>query len=442
MTLTPPVFLRLYTFLLCAIVAVLPFSIALTGAFTILLVLTWLLEGQWKTKWTLAATNNWVPFFLLLYVLHILALLYTENMKAGLFDLEKKLSLLLFPLVFGTSLVAPKVSRKRVLYVFVASCLAVAVYCLAGAFYRYWHQVPPATSVYGGFEATQAFKSGHGSTSALWEYITYSELTSPLKLHPTYLSMYVVLITLFLLQNLLKIFRPSVRPASWWLQLLLFGFFTVFLFLLSSRIMLLVYVALISFLGFVRLSKAVSIPKLVLGLSIGVILLGMVAASVPVVRHRFVSDLEMLGQNASQAPGTGMYSRLLYWQAATHTMLQYPVFGTGTGDAQAAFDAFYTAHNMTDAFGKNAHNQYLQTGAMLGTPAMLYLLLLVLLPLALAWRRGDLLYTCFLLLVGAAFLTESALQTNKGIVFYALFNMLFFFSKTEEEQHQVTPTSL
>ena len=42
-------------------------------------------------------------------------------------------------------------------------------------------------------------------------------------------------------------------------------------------------------------------------------------------------------------------------------------------------------------------------------------------------KTKDYLYSLFLILIAINFLTESMLETQSGVVFFAVFNTLFFF---------------
>ena len=44
-------------------------------------------------------------------------------------------------------------------------------------------------------------------------------------------------------------------------------------------------------------------------------------------------------------------------------------------------------------------------------------------------------YTIFLLVIILNFTTESVLETQSGIVFFSLFNTLFFFQWLDKKQH-------
>ncbi|MFD2512657.1 O-antigen ligase family protein [Pontibacter locisalis] len=422
-----------YTWLLCLIAATLALSLALNNILIILLVIIWLLEGNWSAKWNNLKQNKWALIVIAFYALHILGLSYTTDLKAGLFDVEKKLPLLLFPLVLGSTIFSKEIAYKKVAQYFTAGCFLAAIYCLAHALFRFWNNIPTQQSVYGGFEATQAFRKQNGGTSHIWDYITYTELTLPLKIHPTYFAMYVAFISLYLILGLIQKKRVQLSfAASKTCVLLLLAFFVVFLFLLSSRIILIVFIISTITIPIVFFHRKASKLKLATAAFLFLLTLGFIASTVPVIRHRFTSDIILFTANNehNKLPGTGMFARLQYWSAATYTLAKNPVAGVGTGDAQSALDSYYIKHNYTSAIGYNAHNQYLQTGAMLGVPGILNLFLIFVIMFWYGVRGKNMVLIYFIVLVGTVSFTEAILQINKGVVFLSLFSSLLLLTNS------------
>ena len=70
---------------------------------------TWLIEGNFKSKFLQIKSNSSLWAFLLLPLLHLLWLFNTTNFDYALHDLKIKIPLLLFPLVLGT---IPPISTK------------------------------------------------------------------------------------------------------------------------------------------------------------------------------------------------------------------------------------------------------------------------------------------------------------------------------------------
>ncbi len=428
---------RLYTITLCLIAFTLPFSIHFNNMLLLVLVLVWVAEGQWHRKWEIASSNGYVLLLSLFFIWHVVGLTYTKDISSGLFELEKKISLLLFPLILGTATIQRRGITIKVIWSFVTACLIAATVCLVGGFYRFRKGIPPGGSVYGGHDATLEFRKAHTQISAIWDYITYTELTVPIKIHPTYFSIYVLFCLIFLFYTLRKSYQ-SYGQLDWQkigLVLLLLCF-SCFLFLLSSRIAIVLYALCLVSMPVVIFYKRLNKVRLVALIFVLILLTTILVAQIPVIKHRFLSDLEMFTKGFETGnPGTGMYQRLYIWQSSVTLIEINPLTGAGTGDAQLALNEEY-ARKCLELAGLNAHNQFLQTAIMLGIPAMLLLIALFVVPFILAVRNRDIIYAYFLLIFFVANLTEAMLQRHKGIVFYALLNTLLFFykydSKTKE----------
>ena len=74
-----------------------------------------------------------------LYFVYLMGLLYTSNMEYARFDIQVKLSLLVFPILFAT-IDGWIFSFLRINYIFltyIAGCLAATIVCLTSAMIRY-----------------------------------------------------------------------------------------------------------------------------------------------------------------------------------------------------------------------------------------------------------------------------------------------------------------
>jgi O-antigen ligase len=110
------------------------------------------------------------------------------------------------------------------------------------------------------------------------------------------------------------------------------------------------------------------------------------------------------------------------------------LFGVGLGDFQNLLNKEYTSSGMyignpklndTGYLGYGPHNQYIEMFFSLGFCGLLLFLFLLFRQVFIAFQSLNTLYVLFILLNILFFVTESALSTNKGIIFYVLFSMLF-----------------
>ena len=123
-------------------------------------------------------------------------------------------------------------------------------------------------------------------------------------------------------------------------------------------------------------------------------------------------------------------SRLAMWKASFDLVAESPLYGVGTGDAQDAMQAKFKEERIAYAVVKNlnVHNQFFQVAIAFGVLGLLALLLPMLYPLVFVWEKGNYLYVLFLGNVGINFLTESVLEKQGGVIFYAVMWVFLYFT--------------
>lgn len=94
---------QVYFYTLISIAICLPLSIFATSLFQLVLLLNWMVEGRFREKWSRLVSNRALQVFLLIFALHLVGLLWSENMAYGLKVFKIKLPLLAFPLIIATS---------------------------------------------------------------------------------------------------------------------------------------------------------------------------------------------------------------------------------------------------------------------------------------------------------------------------------------------------
>lgn len=113
----------IYFYGIIFLAASLPLSIYTTSMAEIILLVNWLLEGDFSKKIQMLKRRRSVIIIMGLYLLHIVGAFYTEleDMDYLLWDLKIKLPILILPLVIGTSESFTKKQLKTILFFF---CLA------------------------------------------------------------------------------------------------------------------------------------------------------------------------------------------------------------------------------------------------------------------------------------------------------------------------------
>src|SRR4051812_15242625 len=177
-------------------------QVALVGT---VLGIMWLVSAI-VTKFKYVKLSGPVFLFSLFYILHLISLAYTENTEAGLFDIQLKFGLLVFPF----ALIADDLlHNKRVLLlkVFVTGCL------LSGL-----------------------LSFGYASYTFITEGVNhFFYMDFPLVLHPSYLSMYMSFSVLILLYGFFNE-EYALLPGKKVLNVVSLFLLCFFQLLLSSKL--------------------------------------------------------------------------------------------------------------------------------------------------------------------------------------------------------------
>jgi len=119
---------QVYFYLLILIAISLPLSVYTTSMFMVQLALNWVLEGKYIEKWKMVARNRALQLLLLIFALHLVGLLWSDDLAYGLKVLRIRLPLLALPVIIATSKPLDMLRVRRILLLF---SLAVLVATMA-----------------------------------------------------------------------------------------------------------------------------------------------------------------------------------------------------------------------------------------------------------------------------------------------------------------------
>ncbi|HEY6160314.1 MAG TPA: O-antigen ligase family protein, partial [Bacteroidia bacterium] len=377
-----------------------------------LLLLNWLLGGQWKNKVIRLKDNPFALLLAALYLYYVAGLLWTSNMDSGLQDIETKLSMLVLPLVIVSS---PSLSRSAIhtiLNGLVAGCVLSMLICIGHSVYSFYDE---------------RWQVAHGLLHDTYTNVDFF-FSSRLSVfaHPSYMAMFVNLALLYLFYRLLSCGGKALPRAKKLLLVILNACFSVFIFFLASRMgmitLLLSWIGVIVFIVVKRKLFLWGAGTLIL-LIIGSWFLYTHSA---IIASRIDYALETLrSKKLDKTSSESSAVRVLIWEQARKVIMYHPLQGAGTGDAKDELLERYRIEGMSGALehNLNAHDQYYQTTIALGFPGGILLLLAMFLPVFVPGKR-DPLFLFFILLVSLNFLVESMLETQAGVVFFAFFTSL------------------
>lgn len=399
----------------------LPFSILLCHLGLGALLLCWIAEGNWLEKKERLMANPVVWAFILLFLLHLVGVSYSEKASDGWFNIEKKISLLLVPVLVATLPAFRKETIRGFLLAFVAACVVGTFICLAAGL------VQPGQSNFDG--ATLSLYQRLNPTAApFWLRFSYIELASGIGMHPTYLAMYLAFCVIILFHVYANSFDTLTRLKRVAL-FALFLYLMVFIVMLSSRIVTLA-MAMLCVAGFFNLPTKPAYPRAIAFLSLITMLV--LLAVYPVPRYRslqepFMAESYRPGENGVYEYSTGIRKSL--WILGNLSIAEVnPVFGAGTGDVGRVLKKMSEEHRIFNSIATyDPHNQFIFIQIALGLSGLLCLIACLALPAWVAYRQRQFMYLSFLFLFVFVCLTESALESQKGIVFFTIFNSILVF---------------
>ena len=376
---------------ICFIAFALPLSKQLVPPLIILTLILWLFEGKLKEKIQAAKATYILPA-ISFYLLHLLGMVYTSDLKAGGFDLEQKLTLVMLPLLFLTKQDFNKVLFHQILKSFVFGSVLAGIICVTNALVKYYFSNEIDSFFYSQFSAI---------------------------MHASYFAMYLnfAIIILLFTEGVLK--NTVVK-----IVILLFLIALIVLISSKSGVLSLVLILLSKFTNDIFIKK-----RYIKAVAMFFVLV----TSTFAVYFLFPKSFERLSEmnhaiNSSTTELNTTTTRIAIWKHAAKIISKHYLLGVGTGDVKDALKAEYNKQSETQLIENqlNAHNQYLQTCIALGLPGIL-VLLSSLIAIGYLTVTNNLVDGALLtLIIAFNLLFESMLETQSGVVFISFFLTLYF----------------
>ncbi len=395
---------RLPSTVYCLFVFTLPLSLNVATGLMCLVLVVALFEFKKKehrkSGFKPSAFAMLLPTFF--FFLHLIALAYTSNMQAGVSELVLKSPLLIFPLtiwMFPPS----KEELKCILMCFVVGCLLTSLVCFVRSSMNYYVL---------------------GRVS----WVSYTWLSSQMGFLPAYLSMYMCL-TVFIVLNDLK---EKWESGQTWRKLgglfaLLFAGYMIVM--LGARLVSVTFFMLLVGVFLVWMYQRRMLLKGLFAVIIFALGLWKLMSSFFVTRTRMN---KIIGKQLNDYDHNFFINindpRGQIWESCLAVMERMPFWGYGIGDevelVLLQMQASKNYHHLLTA-NTDAHSQYIQTFLSLGYIGLVCLVMMLVIPLYLSWKKRSYLHVLFLLLIMIPMLTECMLETPRGLFYFAFFNSLF-----------------
>ncbi|TAL56972.1 MAG: hypothetical protein EPN85_14655 [Bacteroidetes bacterium] len=385
--------------ILLLLLFLMPFSRQAIPPLIIAWIIVWSFNGNLREN-ILAVFKSKIGILpVLFYFLHVIGMFYTSNQPEGRFDLEVKLSLFLFPLLMFGSASFIKEKLHSFLWCFVISNFVSSLISFVVV-------IPKISS----------------------QYYLYNDFT--MFLHPTYGAMYVLfsisILVYFLFENKIPAWKNNISASLMkWLMLSLIAFFSVIVFLYSSR------AGLITGIAILFVSAAFFLYRKKINLFIKILtIIGILSIIVFIVNQnrRFVIFSKFLQSNSEVNYQVNENVSVRYMVVVeTINLIQENFWtGVGTGDVKDVLVERYKLKGFKEAEKQNMnpHNQFLETTLGLGIISGLLLLVLTMMPLAAGIKHGNILLIFFSIIIIVNFTFECMFDTQAGVIFFAIFYSL------------------
>ena len=439
---------KLFFYLILAISIGIGLQTALYKAAIIVLFIQWLSSTDYYQKALKIKQNNLALALICFFCFYAISFFWSENETVAITDTILKLPLIILPLIIFSQKSLTQKQLNKVFLFFSIGSVIINLICLTDAYFSFV------------------------DTNQKNEFY-YSKL--PVNMHPAYQSMF----TCFSIVLFVYLFLKE-KVISNWMAYVLVAIQMVFILLLSSRMQILIMIVVIPiYLILFNYYK----KKTLLGLCYTVLIfvLGYFIIKTPsTLNNRYSTTVSQIGSigidNDNSDP------RKFIWTKGLELIKKNWAIGVGSGDAKASLVARFSKsikndfelQNLLDSTvfeiqknkqlfnlleGKafennlthdeqlrkyakfsldrknnhyktayrneyNFHNQYLQTFAEIGILGLLLLCIILAYPFVIAIKNRDYLTISFLFIIGSSFLTESMLERQAGVVFFAFFYAL------------------
>lgn len=388
--------IRNLLFLLMA--CLIPFNPRFLSIIIAVSALLWIISPGLKEGLASLKRQPGMILLLLFYAFHGLALLWSNNLDYGTFDMQVKLSMLIFPLIMGPSRVPPGFSLQNVYRAFITGNTIALMVCLFRAIACYFID---------------------GSN-----YFFYKDFS--IFVHPGYFSMYLcfsIAILLFMVLRSREV-PPFFSKALCWLLIILQCMGVV---LLASKAGILILILVLIIAGLIVIFQHGGALQLipVIVLSSLFVYFGLFST---LTSGRMNELKSTLGKNDHDTVVHTSAMRLQAWQSAWQIIQENPLEGTGTGDIKDRLVQVYDQHGFREIarLRLNAHNQFLQTMAALGVAGLTVFLALLTAGLVYALRNRNFIFISFIFIFVLNSMVESIIEVSAGVIFFAYFYTLFY----------------
>lgn len=349
-----------------------------------------------------------------IFILYVVGLLYSENLKEGIKLVIRTLPIVVFPLVFGFFRRDKLRSKhiKNVLNLYVLSLFFGLIFIHFYLFYSINIESVPS-----------------------WEYRNAFEALTGV--HGTYYSLWIAFGVLILFFKILKTIHAKNILLTF-LIIFILSYFIYWQIVVGARLPLIITII------FLIASISLKIKKKRFILT-GITLLIGIVFGITILKPNYLKKvIELITYDFSLPKGdyniehkniTSEQIRNGIYYCSVNLIKKSWIYGYGIGDVDDKLQNCYKQEinsNVYQIFNYNTHNQYLHFLLSSGLVGLFLFLISLFLPVYISYQTSNYLYLLLSLLLIISLFTENILSRHDGILFYSFFNSIFAFLNNDK----------
>jgi len=414
-------FSRFYYILFGIAVLSIPFTSLFYFFITPLLLIFWIIEGDWKNKWNRLKESHTLIItccLALFWFINVIGLFYSNDLVTGLMRTYDKLPFLVYPLVFFT--LNKTYFTKEKIHILLKGFLCATTIMLILNWGNAWVQY---------FTTSEAHH---------FYYIYFSQFSG----HPSYCTLIVCIsftIAFYFFNNpplTSHLLSLNLRRCLW---ISLLFFFAISVYFLQSRSGILAFGCVLIFSLFYYLH----IHKKTYWYGIGGILIVFLFAAIIIKLFPSRMGYYMDKMSAEQLQAKDMLGlRSEIWDISYQLAMKHKMLGIGTGYHAETYLTDAEMEIMKHSSLVNAHNQFLQTFLEHGILGLCLLVFLTIYSFYFAIKTKNYLLLMLLINICINLFFESMFERSRGIFTFNLFYCLFIvknniFANSEKNQQNL-----
>lgn len=407
--------------ILCLVACFPLFSMKMTVVFIIIFTCASFLAGViWNRKNIDKKRTGELALLLFPFILIALRTFFTDRSPEAIFYLEVSMSLLAFPVAFYITPTQLTSRKKGILNIlFVISTFSIVLFGLMKVLLKLLANIG-----HDKFWKT----SSHMFSDPSFAFLVRTVFEKEVSIHPTYASIFLGISVLILLDKVLRKYTTLSQKEKLLYYISIF-FALIMLGVLASRTPFLATMISGLALFFMHLKKKIYALYAITGI---VVVSSVLIVAVPSLSSRF-KEISISNANLPTADHENSFNlRTGIYKCSMQIISDHWLWGVGPGNVQPILNNCYNAISKESYDNKNynTHNQFLDYWAGLGILGPLSLLLILGYASYMNFRINRYLVSSFVILFLVALLTENLLIRQNGIVPFAYFISLYFFSNT------------